>query len=295
MTEIEILKREFDAVPAPEERTMAAAREALLRDIAGGAKTPRVWARRGRIRLAVTVGAAAVIAGVVTVVIPHSDRLTGSQIAAAAYRAVTPAEGRIWHRVMRTTRTPLGGTEPHPEIWERWVATSSPYGLRDRSPGWGEEEVGPCGSIRYAARDNVYRVWHEPLAPNDRRPYDVAINGAIDPARQYRHLFRSGRVRYRGETTFQGMRAYRLVVGGRETSVTYLVRRDNFYPLRTVRRTQTYIEVVTFLTFEFLPRNARSNRLLHVARHPGASVRQGGSLPRGACHRFGSLESLVGS
>jgi hypothetical protein len=123
----------------------------------------------------------------------------------------------------------------------------------------------------------------------------VAINGATDPARQYRHLFRSGRVRYRGETTFQGTAAYRLVVGGPESSVSYLVRQDNFYPLRTIRRTQTYIEVVTFLTFEYLPRNAGTSQLLHVGRHAGAAVHQSGPRPRGSCARFGSLESLVGS
>jgi hypothetical protein len=294
MTEIEFLHREFDAVPAPEEGTVAAARAALLRDIAGESQPSRVWGRRGWIRLAVVTGAVALAAGVLTAVIPHSDRLTGSEIAAAAYRAVTPVDGRIWHRVTRTSRTPLGGVEGQPEVWERWVATSPPYGLRDRSPGWGETEIGPCGSIQYVARENVFNVSHKRVAPNDPRPYDVAINGATDPARQYRHLFRSGRVRYRGETTFQGIAAYRLAVGGPETSVTYLVRQDNFYPLRTIRRTQTYIEVVTFLKFEYVPRNARTSQLLHIGKHPRASVHQSGPRPRGACARFGSLESLVG-
>jgi hypothetical protein len=295
MTEIDVLKREFDAVPAPEDESVAAARTALLRDIADEPRRSRLGARRPWIRLAVAGGAAALVAGALTAVIPHSDHLTGSEIAAAAYRAVTPVDGRISHRVTRTTRTPLGGAERLPEVWERWVATSPPYGLRDRSPGWGETEIGPCGSIQYVARDNLFNVSHARRAPDDPRPYDVAINGATDPARQYRHLFRGGRVRYRGETTFQGIPAYRLVVGGREASITYLVRRDNFYPLRTIRRTQTYIEVVTFLRFEYLPHNARTSRLLHVGRHPGASVQQSGPRPRGACARFGSLESLVGS
>jgi hypothetical protein len=255
MTEIELLQHEFDAVPAPEERTVMAARAALLRDIAAESQPSRVWTRRGWIRLAVATGALALFAGVLTAVIPHSDRLTGSEIAAAAYRALTPVDGRIWHRVTRTTRTTLGGVERQAEVWERWVATSPPYGLRDRSPRWGETEIGPCGSIQYIARDNVFRVSRNRLALDDPRPYDVAINGATDPARQYRHLFRSGRVRYRGETTFQGIAAaYRLVVGGPESSVSYLVRQDNFYPLRTIRRTQTYIEVVTFLKFEYIPR-----------------------------------------
>lgn len=295
MTEIEVLQREFDAVPAPEEENVAAARAAFLRDIADEPQPSRVRTRRAWIRLAVAVGAVALLAGALTAVVSQSDHLTGPEIAAAAYRAVTPVDGRIWHRITRTSRTPLGGVEREPEVWERWVATSPPYGLRERSPGWGETEIGPCGSIQYVARDNLFKVSHERLAPDDPRPYDVAINGATDPARQYRHLFRSGRVRYRGETTLQGTRAYRLVVGGRETSVTYLVRKDNFYPLRTIRRTQTYIEVVAFSTFESIPRNARTSRLLHVGRHPGASVQQSGPRPRGACARFGSLESLVGS
>jgi hypothetical protein len=294
MTEIELLKREFDAVPAPEEGTVAAARAALLRDIAAESQRSRAWPRRGWIRLAVAAGAVVLLAGVLTAVIPHTDRLTGPEIAAAAYRAVTPVDGRIWHRVTRTTRTPLGGVERRPEVWERWVATSPPYGLRDRSPGWGETEIGPCGSIQYAAQDNVFNVSHKRLAPDDPRPYDVAITGATDPARQYQHLFRSGRVRYRGKTTFQGIAAYRLAVGGPESSVTYLVRQDNFYPLRTIRRTQTYIEVVTFLKFEYILRNARTNQLLHVGRHSKASVHQSGPRSRGACARFGSLESLVG-
>jgi hypothetical protein len=294
MTEIDVLRREFDAVPAPEEATVTSARVALLRDIADESEPVRLPARRTWIRLTVAIGGAALVAGVLTTVIPHGDRLTGSEIAAAAYRAVTPVEGRIWHRVTRTTRTPLGGVEGRPDVSERWVATSPPYGLRDRSPGWGETEIGPCGSIQYVARDNLFNVWHERLAPKDSRPYDVALNGATDPARQYRHLFRSGRVRYRGETTFQGIPAYRLVVGGPEASITYLVRQDNFYPLRTIRRTQTYIEVVTFLKFEYLPRNARTNQLLHVGRHSGASVHQSGPGTRGACARFGSLASLVG-
>jgi hypothetical protein len=294
MTEIDALQREFDAFPAPEEGTVAAARAALLQDMANQPKPSRLRARRAWIRLAVAAAAAALVAGILTALVPHGDRLTGAEIAAAAYRAVTPVDGRIWHRVTQTTRTPLEGVEGRPEVSERWVATSPPYGLRDRSPGWGETEVGPCGSIQYVARDNLFKVSHERQAPNDPRPYDVALNGATDPARQYRHLFRSGRVRYRGETTFQGIAAYRLVVGGRETSITYLVRQDNFYPLRTIRKTQTYIEVVTFLKFEYLPRNARTNQLLHVGTHSGASVHQSGPRTRGACARFGSLASLVG-
>jgi hypothetical protein len=179
-----LLQREFDAVPAPEERTVTSARAALLRDIAAESQPSRVWTRRAWIRLAVATGALALLAGVVTAVIPHSDRLTGSEIAAAAYQALTPVDGRIWHRVTRTTRTPLGGVERRAEVWERWAATSPPYGLRDRSPGWGETEIGPCGSIQYEAHDNVFNVSHKRVAPDDPRPYDVAINGATDPARQ---------------------------------------------------------------------------------------------------------------
>jgi hypothetical protein len=64
MTEIEVLQREFDAVPAPEEGSVAAARAALLRDIAAESQPSRVWTRRGWIRLAVAGGTAAVVAGV---------------------------------------------------------------------------------------------------------------------------------------------------------------------------------------------------------------------------------------
>ena len=77
MTEIELLKREFDAVPAPEEGTAAAARAALLRDIAAESPRSRAWSRRGWIRLAVAAGAVVLLAGVLTAVIPHTDRLTG--------------------------------------------------------------------------------------------------------------------------------------------------------------------------------------------------------------------------
>lgn len=288
MNELEVLRREFEAVPQPDEATVAAARAALLREIAAEARPARVRPRQRWLRPAFAAGVAALVVAALAIVNPRSDRLTGAEIAAAAYRAVTPANGRIWHQVIRTTRTPLEGTASEPDVWQRWVATSPPYGVRVSSPGWGEAEVGPCGSIQYSARDNVLRVLHDRLAPDDPRPYDAAIGGAIDPARRYRHLFRSGLVRYRGETTFRGIAAYLLVVGGRETSLTYFVRRDNYYPLGTVRRTQTYVEVTTFSKFEYLDRSAKTSRLLHVRSHPGARLVQTGPRPRGTCAGFGS-------
>jgi hypothetical protein len=288
VNELDVLRREFEAVREPDEVTVDAARGELLREIAVEAKPACVRPRRRWIRPAFALGVAALVAAAVALVNPRSDGLTGAEIAAAAYRAVTPADGHIWHQVIRTTRTPLDGTASEPQVWERWVATSPPYAVRVSSPGWGEAEVSPCGSIQYTARDNVLRVLHDRLAPDDPRPYDAAISGATDPARRYRHLFRSGLVRYRGETTFRGIAAYLLVVGGRETSLTYFVRRDNYHPLGTVRRTQTFIEVTTFSKFEYLDRSAKTSRLLHVRSHPGARLVHTGRRPRGTCAGFGS-------
>jgi hypothetical protein len=288
VNELDVLRREFEAVPEPDEATVAAARGELLREIAVEAKPARVRLRQRWIRPAFAVGVAALVAAAVALVNPRSDRLTGAEIAAAAYRAVTPANGRIWHQVTWTTRTPLGGTASRPEVWKRWVATSPPYGVRVSSPTWGEAEVGPCGSIQYSARDKVVRVLHDRLAPDDPRPYDAAISGATDPARRYRQLFRSGLVRYRGKTMFRGVAGYLLVVGGRETSLAYVVRRDNYYPLRTVRRTQTFIEVTMFSKFEYLDRSAKTSQLLHVRSHPGVRLVETGPPPRGTCAGFGS-------
>ena len=215
-------------------------------------------------------------------------RLAFAASAAALIPAGTAVAGRISHQLLLTTRTQLSTGSQRDAFWERWVATRPPYGLRVSSPGWGETEVGPCGSIQYVERNNLLRVAYHQAAPNDLRPYRAAITGALDPAREYRRLFRSRRISYRGATTFRGVAAYILIIGGRENSFTYVVRRDNYHPLRTIWRTPTYVETTTFMTFEYLSRTRQNNRLLHVGRHPGARVVRTGPRPRGTCARFGT-------
>jgi hypothetical protein len=116
-----------------------------------------------------------------------------------------------------------------------------------------------------------------------------------DPVQQYLEAYRGRHVRYRGKTTFSGVPAYELSVSRRGEVVTYLVRRDNYFPLRIVSRRGQSKFTTTYARFNYLPRNPETERLLRMRPHPRAFVMHfGGPDRRPACKRFGSYDSISG-
>ena len=295
MTELELLRRAFDTVPDPDDGAVLAARAGLLAEIESfGTSSVRRRPKRGlRLLAAVAVGLAGLLAGILVLALPRGGGLTGTEIAAAAARALTPPPGVILHDVERFTWAPVGGTDPHPVITERWVAGGRPWVIHERSER-GESESGECGEISYDRPTNLLSAWSLPDRPQVRQ----GLQSRSDPAGEYLSAYRSGNVRYRGKTTFRGVPAYTLVVSfpSYPLVVTYVVRRDNYYPLRTVRRTKTHVGVTTYSDFERIPRNAGTEHLLHVRPHPEAFLLGPGRFyrPRAACAGFGSYESLTG-
>jgi hypothetical protein len=289
MSELDRFRSAFEAVPAPGETTVQAARTRLLGEIA--ASSHAVRRRRPRVRLlAATAGVAvAALAGVLAVVIPRGDSLTGPEIAEAAARVLSPPPGTILHSVVRWTVLPAGYGGWSPTTTERWVSTGRRGVVHERSQ-WGEWETGPCGSLRYIRRTNLLTV--------DGTRYPDYVHQLADPAAEYLRAQRSGRVRYRGKTTVRGIPAYTLAVSGPDTGVevTYVVRRDNYFPLRTVRRYTHYGEIYTYTDFEQISRTPATEPLLHVRPRPGAFVLGGRGYHRAkpGCAGFRSYEHLTG-
>jgi hypothetical protein len=124
------------------------------------------------------------------------------------------------------------------------------------------------------------------------RPLSIA--GWIEhPTKDYRHALRDKHIRYAGEVTVEGVPAYKLVqttpFHGPATDrvsgvVTTLIRRGSYYPLKSIavyrhrilqqgkRHTVVFREVASYTTFELLPRNETTERLLRIALQPGAFV-----------------------
>jgi hypothetical protein len=280
VNELDILRREFDAIPEPDEETLAAVRASVLREIAA-ADTPKHPLHRHRLRIALAAGVAlaALVAGLV-VVHPRNHAGIGTEIAAAAYRAFTPPPDRIRHEIFRTGSL----------LTERWATTSAPYEYR-ATTGLRESTLGPCGLMDYDPRINLLSVTSARIRTNTALSY-FAFR---DPVQQYLEAYRGRHVRYRGKTTFRGVPAYILAVSSDADVITYLVRRDNYYPLRIVFRRGKREFTTTYARFHYLPRNAETERLLTVRPHPRAFLMHfGGRAPRPACKGFGSYDSITG-
>ncbi|MDP9303075.1 MAG: hypothetical protein M3O92_01040 [Actinomycetota bacterium] len=281
MTELNLLRREFEAVPDPDATSVASAREALLREIAP-APEERYWPIL-RLALAGAIAVVAVVVGMV-VAIPRKDALPRTDVAAAAYRAATPAH-RIRHEIYRTVSDKSNG------LTERWVSTSAPLAFRMMTPPV-EYTISRCGEMIYDSRPNLLVVTNARIGPTAARSY-VAFD---DPLQRYLRDYRSGAVRYRGQATFHGIPAYKLTVSRGGAKFTYLVRRSNYYPLQTILKDGQTIVTTTYLRFEYVPRNSGTETLLRMSLHRGAFlIHSGGFMPRGECKGFGSYDSITGN
>jgi hypothetical protein len=294
MTVLALLESAYARIPEPDDETVAAARQVLLAEIAAGRRAP--VGRRGRrvlrLSFAVAVGSGAVLAGVLTLVVPRGHGLTGEEIAAAAYRVLAPPPNAIRHVVI-TTETRWGGG------WrsEEWVASGRPYATHEKTAGV-ETELSQCGRITYDRAANLVTVHKEP-----RNPAWFFTHDRSDPAREFLYLSsrRFGPARYDGKTTFRGIRAYKLVRRDRADQgarVVYLVRRDNYYPLRIVVHIKGQPSFVyTFSAFDEIPRTAETEQLLHIRPHPKAfllRVSATNFYRVRECAGFGTFESLTG-
>jgi hypothetical protein len=281
VTELEVLRREFDAVPDPESASVASAREALLREIAR-APDRHSWPVL-RLSLAGGIAIAALVVGLV-IALPRHDELPRSDVAAATYRAATPAH-RIRHELYRTV------WNKNNQITERWVSTSRPYAFRMVAPPT-EYTLSQCGEMSYDARLNLLSVTNVLISNPAAQGY-FAFN---DPLQQFLRAYRGGAVRYRGKATFHGIPAYKLTVSRSGTEFTYLVRRSNYYPLQTTQKNRQTTLTTTYLRFGYVPRNLRTEPLLVMSLHRGAFLMHSGSaVPRAGCEGFGSYDSITGN
>lgn len=296
MSEREVLKSAFAAVPSPDARMVAAARAKLLGALAEIDRA-RALRRQRRLRLAVTLAAVAAGALVtVTLVVPRGQALTGEQIAAATRRAVAPSPGVIRHVVVNVRyqqRSRVGALSHTRSQTDQWVASGPPYHIHTTwtdlgGVGWyrsRESETTRCGRIDYFPAANLITV-------NTGRLPERELRLQSDPARAYR--VGSGPIRSRGETTFRGVPAYWLVQTWRDTTFVYVVRRDTFYPLRTIIRHEASMSVWTFSTFERIPRSTRTERLLRVAPRPDAFLLRTSPPAHSDCRLFGTYAQLMG-
>jgi hypothetical protein len=277
MTRLDLLREAFADTPEPNAASIETGRAALLREV------ERSLRRRHRRSWSVPLLVAfiATVTAVVFLAVPRERGLTGTEIAAAATSALTPAPAGIWHIVVVTTSLPGSSSRS-----ETWATTSRPYVVRTKTTQRGgppvEQVATACGSV-YSTQGTITL---------SLRPLSIA--GWIEhPTRDYRRALRDTHIRYAGETTVDGVAAYKLVqtipfhgprtyqVGG---VVTTLIRRGSYYPLKSVgvytyrinqkgiRHTTVSREVVSYPIFELLPRNATTERLLRIARQPGAFV-----------------------
>src|SRR5262249_61039102 len=80
--------------------------------------------------------------------------------------------------------------------------------------------------------------------------------------------------------TVNGVPGYKLVVGSRHgtytATTTFIVRQNNYYPLRTSSVVhasgRTGTNVLTYTTYELLPRTKANERLLRLGPHPDMLV-----------------------
>jgi hypothetical protein len=280
VTELNALRREFEAVREPDAASIASAREALLREIAPS-PARRSWPIL-RLALAGAIAVAALVVGLV-VAIPRKVTLPRTDVAAATYRAATPAH-RIRHEVYRTV------WDNHSQLVEHWVTTSPPDAFRMVAAPV-EYTLSQCGEMTYDARLNLLSVTSVRIGPTVAHSY-FAFN---DPLQQYLYAYHGGVVRYQGRATFHGIPAYKLTVSRSGTEFTYLVRRSNYYPLQTTQRNRQATITTTYLRFGYVPRNVRTERLLSMSLHRGAFLVHGGSLVPGmGCKGFGSYNSITG-
>jgi hypothetical protein len=266
VTDLEELLRVYAQRPQLDDQAVLVAREAFLRRI-----RPR---RRLHLRLAVAVAIVVGGVAVAAVAVPRGKALTGRQIIEATRRALHPPANTMLHVIVVTRDGARRSVE------EQWRAPHAPYELHVIIRGGfddGETETSKCGTITYRSRLQMFTV------DTGRLP-DWALRDLIDPARAFSAY---STVLSRSETTFRGIPAYELHFGN---GTDFLVRRDNFYPLRIA--SGSYVR--TFSTFEQVP---RSEPLLHVRARAAAFVIRtsaGRYLHRAGCVSFANYRSVTG-
>jgi hypothetical protein len=277
MSGFELLREAFIDTPEPDASSIETGRAALLREVERSRRPRhrRFWS------VPLGVAAVATVTAVIVLAVPRGEALTGVELAAAATHALTPKAGGIWHIVVVTNNAPGPASRG-----ETWATTSRPYVVHTKTTRHGaapvEQVATACGSV-YSTQGTIKLSLHR-----------LSMAGWIEhPTRDYRRALRDKHIRYAGETTVDGVPVYKLVqaipfhgsatyrVGG---VVTTLIRRSNYYPLKSVRvstyrilqqgkwRTDVFREVVSYPTFELLPRNETTERLLRIAPQPGAFV-----------------------
>jgi hypothetical protein len=283
MNELELLRREFDVVPEPDEASTELARAALRIEIEASAPTVTRRSRRRWLRPLTAVAIAAAAAAILLVLVgPFGHGPARVDVASAAYEALAPQGNGIWHVVVVETGTGttgqgtgMNGGHSRDETWTttgaphvvRWIHTGEHSGAptADRS----EQVWSSCGYLDYSAEANVAAI------SGPQKFFDPTLGLPPDPAATYRQAYRAGHVVYQGTTMFRGVPAYELVYDYRHKDLseqnTWIVRQDNYYPLRT-SAVITWsgghgTDVLTYPTYEFLPRTPANERQLRMAPH----------------------------
>jgi hypothetical protein len=283
MNELELLRREFDVVPGPDESSTELARAALRIEIEASATTIARRSRRRWLRPLTGAAVAAATAAILLALVgPFGRGPARIDVASAAYEALAPKGNGIWHVVVVETGTGttghgtgMNGGRSRDETWTttgpphvvRWIHTGEYSGAP--TTDWSDEQVSSsCGLLYYSAEANVASISGPPKFYSLPGP-------PPDPAATYRQAYRTGHVVYQGTTMFRGVPAYELVYDYRHGDLsernTWIVRRDNYYPLRTSSVIAWSgghgTDVLTYPTYEFLPRTIANERQLRMAPH----------------------------
>ena len=282
---------------------MASARAALRREIVAveGARPGRSRlsssGQDGRrwLMLVAAVGAVAAVGLLVLVVSSRRDPF-GVKVVAAAGAALNPTRSEIIHSISRSvvvfhSKTRTTRSVSADEVWS--TGRPSPVTVdhfRYGSDGHPSSTLltTACGNILYDGGANLFTV----------SPFAQLFDVTTDPVAVARTALPSGRVHYRGPVSFNGVAASKLVVTQYGAVTTYIVRRDNGYPLKTISRrvTATVVrtQTTTYSLFEHLPRTQRTTQRLRMAPHAGAFfVRMPGRSGAPNCTGFGNLDSLT--
>ena len=292
MNELDVIRAACEELAEPTEGAAALARDALRREIAA-TSDPVPTRRRPGISLVGSLGLAAALAVVAAFVLATDRTSFGARIAAAATEAVSPAGSELVHSISRTTVriTNRVGTTTSEERDDSWWTTKPPTEVTRTSYSEGgpaTQLTSACGSVTYYPTENLFTV----------SPTTGTFNPITDPVATARNALRSGHVHYRGKLHYRGIAAAKLVVTQYGSTTTYIVRRDNGYPLETIdRRVTSYVTrtaVTTYALFEHVARTPRTLRHVELTPHPGAFVVRTGRASRTKdCAGFGKFEALT--
>jgi hypothetical protein len=296
VNELDLVRVACEELPAPSEVELAFARDALRHEIAATSIMRRTG---GRLRVVVvgSFGLAAAVAVIVAFVLTTDETSFGVRIAAAATEAASPTANELVHSVSRTTirSTNRVGTTTFEQRDYSWSASSPPVEVDRATYATGSLTTltSACGSISYDPAGNLFTV----------QPTAKPIDPVHDPVAAARSALRSGHVHFRGKLLYKGIAAAKLVVTQYGSTTTYIVRRDNGYPLETIGRRVTLYRtrptmtttVTTYSLFERVERTPQA--LSHVKLTPRRDafiVRTAPASSTPACAGFGSFEALIG-